>query len=51
MENKREDFLDLSPLHITWVVCVKNEFITLKSGGGAESSPELEVLGLHPSLL
>lgn len=50
MENKGEHFLDLLELYITWVVLGKDDLITLKSGGEAESTPELKILVLHPSL-
>lgn len=51
MESKGKRFWDLLQLYVTWVMLGKNELITLKSGGEAESTLELKVQGLHPSLL
>lgn len=51
MESKGKCLWDLLQLYVTWVVLGKNELISLKSGGKAESTPELKVQGLQPSLL
>lgn len=51
MESKGKCFWDLLQLYVTWVVLGKNELITLKSGGKAESILEFKVQGLQASLI